>query len=201
VGNKFTESIRSEPAKWLPIGCSSLALLISFLGLLISFLGWRDAHQGRLINEAVNRPVVTIQANGKGFAVPEREGSTKIVKKVVVTSEIKNLGKTSAVINKIDHSIDYFQECLLTINQPWTEDHEADFKALVGKEVPSSVSSNVFQIFAIRPECPNKNIFLVSHGVIYYTDIVTGASYTQDFINSVTVPDPTPTSSPSIGRP
>ena len=189
MANWIVDSIKSEPAKWVPIGISSLALLISFLG-------WRDAHQGRLINEAVNRPVVTIEANGK-VGGDAAKGSAKIDKNLAVTSEIKNLGKTSAVISKIDHEIEYFHECLLETNQPWTQDHEAEFKALVGKEVPPNLSLNALQIFAIRPECPYKNIVVVSHGVIYYTDTVSGIPYAQDFVNYVSVPDPTLAPSPS----
>lgn len=201
MGNRFIESIKSEPLKWVPIGLSLLPMGISLFSLLVSFLGWREAHKARLMSEGVNRPVVTVEASSKAIASALKEGPTQIVKTVAVTSEIKNHGKTSAVINKIEHSIDTYQECLLSTNQPWTEDHEAEFKALVGKEVPPSLSLNAVQLFAIRPQCPYQNILLVSHGIIYYTDTVTGIPYVQDFSNSVIVPDPTAVPSASIGRP
>ena len=189
MGNKIIGSIKSEPAKWLPIGISSFALLISFLG-------WREAHRGRLINEAANRPVVTVETNSEAIASLLKEGSTEIVKTLFVTSEIKNLGKTTAVITRIDHRITNLGECKLGGDE-FGMDNELSFKGLVGKEIAPNLSLEAIQNFHIPPECEKKRISLVSAGTIQYTDTVSGIPYVQDFFKYVSVPDPTPRPSPS----
>ncbi len=182
--------IKSEPSKWLPIGISSLALLISFLS-------WREAHQGRLTNEAVNRPIVTVETDGKAIVSLRKEGSTETVKDLFVTSEIKNVGKTSAVITKIDHKIINLGDCQLGSRGILGGDSEGAFNRLVGKEVVPSIGLEAIQMFSIPPECKGKRIFLVSEGTIQYTDKVSGIPYARDYIKYLSVPDPTPSPSPS----
>ena len=189
MANWIVGSIKSEPAKWVPIGVSSLALLISFLS-------WREAHQGRLINEAVNRPVVAVETNGKGIASLLKEGSPEIVKTLFVTSEIKNLGKTTAVITRVDHRTTILGECKLGGNELGV-DNELSFKRLVGKEIAPNLSLEALQNFHIPPGCEKKMIALVSAGTIQYTDTVSGIPYVQDFFKYVSVPDPTRAPSPS----
>jgi len=90
--SKDKPSITSEIVKWLPIG-------ISLLALVISFQSCRETRRGRLINEAVTRPIVTVETNGEAPARWAMEGSGEfVVRTLFVTSEIKNLGKTPAII-------------------------------------------------------------------------------------------------------
>src|SRR5829696_9484030 len=119
MGNKVVDFIKSER---FPIVISSCALVISLLSLL-------ESHRGRLINEAVNRPIVTVETNGEALARWAKEGSGEfLVRTLFVTSEIKNLGKTPAIINKVDHEVRRFSECELG------EVSDLPFQALVGKE-------------------------------------------------------------------
>jgi hypothetical protein len=187
--NKNVASIKSEPIKWLPIGISSLALLISFLS-------WREAHQGRLLNEAVNRPVVTVDTKGNVIASAIKEGSTETVKMLFVTSEIKNIGKTSAIITKIDHKIKYIGPCELGYDI-LNSINGAGFEPLVGKEVVPNLSLRATEGFSIPPGCEKKKIALGLSGTIQYTDTISGVLYVQDFFKYVSVPDPTPSPSSS----
>jgi hypothetical protein len=182
MGNKVVDFIKSER---FPIVISSCALVISLLSLL-------EAHRGRLINEAVNRPIVTVETNGEAVAYWAKEGSGEfLVRTLGVTNEIKNLGKTAAVINKVDHEVIPISECELG------EVSEVDFQALVGKEVLPNLSLRAGQAFPILTACEGKKITLFSTGVIYYTDTVSGASYEEHFLRGVSVPYPTPVPSPS----
>jgi hypothetical protein len=191
VGNQSIDNTRSEPSKWVPIGISLFALLISCVGCVISFLSWRESHRGRLINEAVNRPIVTVDTNGEALARWAKEGSGEfLVRTLFVTSEIKNLGKTAAIINKVDHEIMSFGECELG------EVSDVDFQALVGKEVVPNVTLRAGQAFPILTACEGEKIYLISEGVIYYTDTATGIPYEQRFFRGVSVPYPTPVPSP-----
>lgn len=148
------------------------------------------------MNEAVNRPVLAVEINGKGIVSRLKEGSPEIVKTLFVTSEIKNLGKTTAVITRIDHRIMTLGECKLGGNELGI-DNELSFKGLVGKEIAPSLNLEAIQNFHIPPGCEKKMIALVSQGTIQYTDTVSGIPYVQDFFKYVSVPDPTPFPSPS----
>jgi hypothetical protein len=183
---KWLDNVKSELLKWLPLGFSSIALVISFLS-------WREAHRGRFINEAVNRPIVSVEINGGAVARWAKEGSLGnefLVRTLFVTSEIKNLGKTAAIINKVDHEVIPIGECELG------EVSEVEFQALVGKEVVPNLSLRVGQAFPILTACEGSKITLISTGVIYYTDTVSGIPYEQRFFRGVTVPYPTPVPSP-----
>ena len=185
MGNWILNSIRTEPSKWFSIVLSSLALLISFVSLL-------EAHRGRLINETINRPVVTVETNGSAIARWAKEGSGDfLVRTFFVSREIKNLGKTPAIINKVDHEITPIGECEVG------EVDEVPFKALEGKEVIPNLSLWANQSFPILTACNGKEITLLSDLVIHYTDTVSGTPYEQRFYNIVSVPDPTPDPSPS----
>lgn len=184
VGNRIISSIK-EPPKWASI-------VISVVALLISFQSCREAHRGRLINEAVNRPIVTVEINGEALARWAKEGSGEfLVRTLFVTSEIKNLGKTAAIINKVDHEVIPIGECELG------EVSEIGFQALVGKEVVPNLSLRASQAFPILTACEGNKISLISTGVIYYTDTVSGIPYEQHFFRGVSVPYPTPVPSPS----
>src|ERR1041384_582455 len=181
--NKNTPSIRSETVKWVPIGISLFALLISCVGCVISFLSWRESHRGRLINEAVNRPIVTVETDGEALARWAKEGSGEfLVRTLFVTSEIKNLGKTPAIITKVDHEVRRFSECELG------EASDLDFQALVGKEAVPNLILRAGQAFPIITACEGQEMTLISKGVIYYTDTATGISYEQPFSTGVIVP-------------
>jgi hypothetical protein len=182
--------MKSEPAKWLAIGISSFALIISFLS-------WREAHQARLLNEAVNRPVVTVETKGNAIASPLKEGSTEAVKMLFVTSEIKNIGKTSAIITKIDHKIKYIGQCELGYDI-LNSVNGTGFEPLVGKEVVPNLSVSAMEGFSIPPGCEEKKIALGLSGTIQYTDTLSGVLYVQDFFKYVSVRDPTPFPSPSV---
>ena len=182
MGNRVVDLIKS---KRFPIFISSCALVFSLLSLL-------EAHRGRLINEAVNRPIVTVETNGEALARWAKEGSGEfLVTTLFVTSEIKNLGKTPAIINKVDHEIMSFGECELG------DVSEVDFKALEGKEVLPNLSLQAGQAFPILTACEGKKITLSSTGVIYYTDTVSGIPYEHHFYRGVSVPYPTPVPSQS----
>ena len=156
---------------------------------MISCLSWWEAHRGRLINEAVNRPVMTVETSGR--VSPTQQGSNEIVMKLFVTGEIKNLGNTSAIINKVDQQVWHTGECTVGDNRG------KELKGLVGKEVPPNLSLETIHGFSIRPECKGRRIGLVSQGSVHYTDTVTGIPYVQDFSKYLIVPDPTPTPSPT----
>jgi hypothetical protein len=190
VGNKIIDGIKAEPAKWLPIGISALALVISFLG-------WLEAHRGRLINEQVNRPTVTVEITGKSQVLLLREGLPEILKVVYVTGEIKNLGNMTATITKIDSTLTELGECKLdkpVIGERWSG---TLFEGLEGTEVVPRLSLTTSERFRIPPQCEEKKILLIAYGVIYYTDTVSGTPYEQEFIKSVSIPHPTPLPSPS----
>lgn len=192
MGNRIIDSIKSDPLKSVTIVISLVAILISVVSCIISFLSLHEAHRGRLINEAVNRPIVTVETNGEALARWAKEGSGEfLVRTLFVTSEIKNLGKTPAIINKVDHEIMSFGECELG------EVSDVDFQALVGKEVVPNVILRAGQAFPILTACEGEKIYLISEGVIYYTDTATGIPYEHRFFRGVRVPYPTPVPSPS----
>jgi hypothetical protein len=79
--------MKSESSKWLPVGISCLALVISFLS-------WRDS---RRVNTAVNRPFLKFEIiKPAGGCGPEC---------VHLTTKIMNTGKSSATIMQARHTV------------------------------------------------------------------------------------------------
>jgi hypothetical protein len=135
---------------------------------------------------------VTVETNGEALARWAKEGSGEfLVRTLFVTSEIKNLGKTPAIINKVDHEVTPFGECELG------EVSETEFQALVGKEVVPNLSLQASQAFPILTAYEGQKITLIATGVIYYTDTVSGIPYEHHFFRGVSVPYPTPVPSQS----
>jgi len=138
---------------------------------------------------------VTVEINGEAGASPSKEGSTEILKVLSVTSEIKNLGKTSAIINKIDHKLTFVGECKV-VKMVGAFGGEL-FDGLTGKEVLPNLTFKTLALFHIPPECEGKRVSFFCHGVIHYTDTVSGIPYVQDFSTYISIPEPTSLPSPS----
>jgi len=149
-----------------------------------------------LINEAVNRPVVTVETSGDAVASLLKEGSAEILKSLVVTSEIKNLGKTTAVITRVDHRITSLGECKLGKDM-FVPDNDVAFRAVAGKQLAPNLSLEATQSFSIPNDCKKKGVALIFTATIYYTDTVSGIPYVQDFVKYLSVPNPTPGPSPA----
>jgi hypothetical protein len=76
----------SESPKWI-------ALVLSILAIAISSLSWWEAHRNRIINEEINRPVLTISVDDVSDAYVHEPGLS-----FVYRATIKNEGKTVAKI-------------------------------------------------------------------------------------------------------
>ena len=74
----------------------ALPVLISVVALIISFFGWCDAHRGRLINEEVNRPILTVVS-----IQPDGEISNSEFIDIYMRVRLRNSGRVTAGVNRL----------------------------------------------------------------------------------------------------
>jgi hypothetical protein len=162
---------------------------MSSIALVVSSLSWWESHRGRLINEAINRPILTVKITAESIASPLKEGSNTIVKSLFTTTEINNLGKTSATIDKVIHFRWFFNrdKCTLQTEIPGAPSFD---EMLKGREAVPNVASKFVEAFTIPPECKEEEVAFSFSGTIYYTDTTTRIPYTQHFFEIVEAPNP-----------
>ena len=152
---------------------------------MISSLSWWEAHRSRLINEAINRPVLTMDIRSTAYVMPLAKG-------LKVTFEIKNLGKTPASIQSVKSE----QLFLGEVQCEPASSIVKSFETLVGKEALPNIAIELDQDFLFNSDCTEKQIPFFAEVSILYTDTASKIPYTQDFTRFVSVPFPTPSASP-----
>jgi hypothetical protein len=180
-GEKKSSKWWSDPTKLIPIVISSAALFISFLS-------WQESHQGRLINEEINRPIFTLENITSspiwGPSSINNEGYLS-----VFSMKIKNFGKVSANIEQINlRAYGVSSKCDLTIEEDTT------FTKII---MPGFVE-NFITFINIPKTCD----LLLSLGFYLsiefkYSDSATGKQYVQHFGEFIILNTKTPFSSPT----
>jgi hypothetical protein len=84
---------RAEPAKWLPI-------LLSTVAVFISAFSWLETHRGRVINEDINRPRLSLHSNGHVFGTFGRD-STKFSYLFFIQNDGKNTALITSVVGNV----------------------------------------------------------------------------------------------------
>src|ERR1051325_2825549 len=90
---------REKSAKWWSDPIKLIPIFVSSLALFISFLSWQESRRGRLINEEINRPLLSFGL------LPEEKLETSTYGNVTTrayAAKAKNFGKTSAIINNVE---------------------------------------------------------------------------------------------------
>src|SRR5260370_6342869 len=78
----------SESSKWIPI-------CLSILAIVISSLSWWESHRGRVINEDINRPILTVAPiDVNTDLMSDQIPATFVIK-------LKNGGKAPAVLSSV----------------------------------------------------------------------------------------------------
>jgi hypothetical protein len=75
-----------------------IALVLSIFAITISGLGWWESHRGRLMNEEINRPVLTLSDLQIGSVVA---GDSNRLVGVFLTAKVSNTGKSTASVQHI----------------------------------------------------------------------------------------------------
>lgn len=88
---------REKPTKWWADPIRWIPIVLSAIALTISYWGWRESHRGRLINEEINRPVLTFSKIETTYATSSPEASETVVMFRVV---LKNTGRFTARIQE-----------------------------------------------------------------------------------------------------
>ena len=80
-----------------------LALFFSIVAILISSLGWWETHRSRLINQEVNRPILSLSPFDIESDIPSMESQDNEDRITVIFKfRIKNVGKSTAIITKAE---------------------------------------------------------------------------------------------------
>jgi hypothetical protein len=165
--------IKSEPSKWLP-------LILSLTAIGISCLSWWESHRGRIINEEVNRPILTLNSLETTF----RRGRDYL--EVTLKYNLKNVGKVEAVVTNASIQQGFESEMVADIiprdltcklSPAPTDDGSTYLKVLPGFEDYN------YQTLAVNKECGKlyELEFKDASIVVTYSDQVSGRLYLQEF--------------------
>jgi hypothetical protein len=171
----------SESPKWI-------ALVLSVVALIISGLSWWESHRGRVINEAVSRPVLTIK---QAYAHQATYGEDRVEVGLFVT--LRNDGKAGALLTGgvVEPVLMVRRDCDLRLMEPaaFTEEilpgQEREFVSLLSLKASSA--------------CKDRSLQLDVTLKASYKDSGSGTEYSQTFFLNMgltildRVPTPTPT--------
>lgn len=163
----------TDPPKLIPI-------LISVVALSISCLSWWESHRGRLINEEINRPILSLvkidpnPVRADVFRFPEQVISFDI--------SIKNIGKSTAELDDINVEVtrvsNKFDKCeqRKDIEKGLSDVGDAYKNVFLLPGVEQNISGNA----VMTNECDSETGFRFSVSVkVDYTDVVTNQKYSQ----------------------
>jgi hypothetical protein len=172
----------SESPKWI-------ALVLSILAITISGLSWWESHRGRVINEAVSRPVLSVKAE----VVQATYDSDRV--QVSLNVKLKNDGKAAALLTGgAVEPVLKFRDCD-------TQLLEQD--AFAGEILPGQERRFESRLSLKSEACKNRPWLDVTLNVSY-KDSGSGTEYSQTFqwtmklmeISDLSMPTETPTPSP-----
>lgn len=161
-----------------------LSLVLSIGAIIISSLSWWEGHQNRIINEEINRPVLSIartdQDVGSVF-IPNSGGSV-----YSFYVDVKNIGKATATILKanVEPRILYPTDTCNRI--PYDTNGMDD--VLNRDEVLPGMEKTLFGEVILPKACEQLQVLKFQQSVtITYRDVATGREYYQGFVSSIEI--------------
>jgi hypothetical protein len=177
-----TNAVAEKPKSKTADKPHHISFVLSILAIVISGLSWWESHSNRLLNEEINRPVLSLGSIESRYGETLRSGETVILFDV----GLKNSGKFTARIDKYVIESVHLNSglgCLpkSTLGEPiekipsmptWHEILPGQEEHFLGKAT-------------ISPECAKLPIleFLVDVSVSYVD--TTGKTYLQNFLQHV----------------
>jgi len=160
----------SDPPKLIPI-------LISLIAVTISCLGWWESHRGRLINEEINRPILTatsITMQRIGSLVFEK--GSPYAYPIMIRITVKNVGKSSAVVQATNINFGMFPNDPAGCNSRIAVEESSSTTVLPGME------STFSQVVDLSNACLQKKEMAVDlNANVIYVDAGSGSQYKQHF--------------------
>ena len=159
-----------------------ISLVLSILAMIISSFSWWESRSNRLINEEINRPVLSLADIESKYGETLRSGETVVVFNV----GLKNTGKFTARIDKYVLEPVHMNsggKCFpkSTLGEPI----EKVPSMSAGPEILAGQETHLLGKATLSPECAKLPIleFLVDVSVSYVD--TTGKPYLQTFLQHV----------------
>lgn len=172
----FSRKEKSASPKWWWDPPKLIPILISVLAVIISCLSWWEGHRGRLINEEINRPVLTMVNIEKDT---DTTFMSEYGKAFALSAVLKNTGRTTAYINESIAVItisNASKVCtvmapnFLELSRPYSEPQNI----LTGAE------ERFHDCVVLPPNCEQEPTLNFDFRILLrYTDSVTGKEYSQ----------------------
>ncbi len=162
-----------EPSRWIPIG-------VSLLAIVISCLSWWESHRGRIINEEINRPILAINGITTSPSAVLGSGEAQII--IWLTIKLKNSGKATAIVDK-----PRVEPFLLFQTDDCKMDDSEFMQSPQNLEILQGSEEAVMRRVAIAGSgCEKRTeLSLGLRLVIGYTDAGSGKQYFQDLLGDV----------------
>lgn len=167
----------SDPPKLIPI-------IISVFALCISYLSWQEANRGRIINEEINRPVLSVARMDQDMGTIIIPGSGGTVYSFYV--DLKNTGKSTAKILKADVDPRLSHQTDTCKMLPFDEGALEDL--LNSGDILPGIEEKLFGHALLTPACEKSEILRFELSItVTYSDVASGREYFQVYSERVDV--------------
>jgi hypothetical protein len=163
-----------------------LAILISVIALVISSFSWWESHRSRLVNEEINRPILSltsVEIESDVYSLSAENYVARVY--LFFTARVKNLGKSTAVVSKSEVKPEFFdssKRCRIIKNY----DEEAPSNG--GEPILSGGEATYTGAIALSLPCEEKPSWDFGLDIkLEYVDAGSGKAYSQQFDKIVKV--------------
>lgn len=111
LARRFRRSSPPTPTHWWSDPPKLTPIVISLIAVTISCLSWYESHRGRMINEEINRPILSlssIEIESAVYSMPFRDYEDRVI--LFFTAKVKNVGKSTAVVRRTEITPTFFRE-------------------------------------------------------------------------------------------
>lgn len=168
-----------------------ISLTIAIIALIISCLSWWESHQGRIINEEVNRPVLSLAG------IETDAGKLRIFKSphipLVFVVRLKNTGRVTARITEAKVEPGQFASDKVCETHPDSSRepgilNQFEHGTTNPREMLVGVEQSISGIVSLSKAC--LEVPLLRFGVtvtVRYVDVASGKEYSQTFEENIDV--------------
>jgi hypothetical protein len=171
-----------------------ISLALAIIALVVSCLSWWESHQGRIINEEANRPVLSVAG------IETDAGATRLWKSpdipLTVVVRLKNTGRVTARITEAKVEPDQFASDIVCETRPDPNDalgYLNRFERVKPwtynpREMLVGVEESISGMLVLSRACLEVPLLkIVVTVTVRYVDVASGKEFSQNFDDHIEV--------------